>query len=147
MASKIPPFVEENVNKLTNVVDEEEWKAGGLFDRVDFVVIHTDTLSTPSNISQLPPLQHPSHSSVPALSFVEYLHSTLGFPHSTERHSVTKSHETRDKGKPVTNRIKEGGKGSGSTSYSRRQWRVKKMVHKMVLGLDVGLVKTRTLAL
>jgi len=31
--------------------------------------------------------------------------------------------------------------------YSRRLWKAKKAVHKMVLGLDVGLVETCFLAL
>jgi hypothetical protein len=53
----------------------------------------------------------------------------------------------RDKGKTVTNHLKEGGKGARSTGSSRRLWRAKKSVHKMVLGSDVGLAETYTLAL
>jgi hypothetical protein len=112
-----------------------------------FCGLRTVTLNTPSKLSQLPPLQQPSHSTDHTLSFVDYLHSTSGFPHSTERLSVTQVHETKDKDKPVFNHIKEGGKGSESTGYSRRLWRAKKSVHKMVLGSDVGLVETCTLVL
>jgi hypothetical protein len=43
--------------------------------------------------------------------------------------------------------LKEGGKGFRSPGASRRLWRAKKMVHKMVLGADVGLVETCTLPL
>jgi hypothetical protein len=33
------------------------------------------------------------------------------------------------------------------SGYSRRLWKAKKVVHKMVLGSDVGLVETFSLAL
>jgi hypothetical protein len=39
MASTIQPNVEANVNTLMNVADEEVWKAEGLFDQVDSVVL------------------------------------------------------------------------------------------------------------
>jgi hypothetical protein len=95
MASKLPPFVEANINTLMNVADEEVWKVEGLFDQVDSVVIRTDTINTPSKQPQLPPLQRSSHSSVPALSFAEYLRFSFWFPQATERHTVTQSHEAK----------------------------------------------------
>jgi hypothetical protein len=88
MASTIQPSVEANVSTLMNVVDEEVWRAKGLFDKVDSVVLCTDTFISHFAQPQLPSLTRSFLSSGLAPSFAEYLSFSLGVPQSTERLTV-----------------------------------------------------------
>jgi hypothetical protein len=54
---------------------------------------------------------------------------------------------TKDKEELDSKQINSTGKVTERQEYSRRLWKAKKGVHKMVLGSDIGLAETCSLAL
>jgi hypothetical protein len=147
MVTKLPPLVEENINNLMDVADELVWKDAGPFDQVDSDGLRTAILNTSSKLSQQPHLLDTSHSSEHTFSLADGLHSYSSFPVSTTLGPGSLRQGKKDKVEHGLNYIKESGKGSEVPGYSRRLWKAKKAVHKMVLHSDVGLAETCSLAL
>jgi hypothetical protein len=147
MASTTLPSVEANISTLMNVVDEEIWREEGLYDKMGVDDFDTDSFT--KHLVNPPPIA-PSRSflsPVHAPSFANFLPTSSKFTKPVEHLIVALSREDQSKPKLQFNQSKVGGKEDVNPCLSRRQWRAKITVHKMILGSDVGLVEACSLAL
>jgi hypothetical protein len=147
MASNIHTSLEANINTLMNVADEALWQAKGLFEKADSMVVGTDNL-TPSSVKQFPPPNTRSFlSSGLAPSFEDFLPGISGVSQTAEKRCSTQTREEVCKVLFHSSLSRKAGKGAGNSGISRRLWKAKKTVHKMVMGSYVGLAETCRLVL
>jgi hypothetical protein len=130
-----------------NVDDEEIWRDAGLFDKIDKVCrppensfpSFTHQFFTSLTSSSLNPITSP-------VSKGKLAQVPVGAPPFVKSPN-TLCKEDHWKGNQLLKQPQSGRRIGFTSRDSRRQWKAKKTIHKMVLGFDVGFTETCSLAM